>query len=792
MLTEELESASAALSRRSRELQEKTEILQCVLDGMADGVVAADRSGKVLVFNPAAERLLGDDNIGRPTAGSEHYSFHSPNADRRCLAEDEIPLTRALSGESFADSEVLVRRAGESSDSLLSVTGGPLRNSDGIFAGLIVLRDITEKRRGEQNQTRLAGIVEMSEDAILSFGMTGLITSWNRGAESLYGYPASEMIGESVCRLMPPEGLAELEQIFQNAAAKRQVGHFETVRLAKNGSRILVSLSASHLSDSAGRVVGVSTIARDISQFKRVERELQSARDVAEAATRAKSEFLANVSHEVRTPLTAILGFAELLLGASISDSERLNYLMTVRRNGEHLLSVLDDVLDFSKIEAGKMTVELIATSPTQILHEVTSLMRVRAIDKGLELNLEYQTPIPVEVISDPTRLKQILLNLVSNAIKFTREGSVKILASCEGPKTAQPRLIIRILDTGIGMSQQELDGLFKPFAQADTSTTRRFGGTGLGLGICRPLALALGGEISVATTPGQGSCFSLTLKLPPLSSMSMVSDVLFSVPLRKGATKTAISRRLAGSVLLAEDGPDNQLLIASILRKRGASVTVAENGRLAIDLCMAATRDEKPYDLILMDMQMPEVDGHAATAYLRAKGYRGPIVALTANAMAGERERCLKSGCTDYMTKPIQMGSFLNLVVAYLPESNFVRGAPSGTFACALAIDDEVLRSSFADDPEMTVVLAKFLERLRTEVVEQLRSACEPLERNVLKRLAHQLKGAGSGYGFAEITAAAAALEAALHQESACEEVARRTQVLRSLCQRVSKVGLS
>jgi CheY-like chemotaxis protein len=418
--------------------------------------------------------------------------------------------------------------------------------------------------------------------------------------------------------------------------------------------------------------------------------------------------------------------------------------------------------------------------------------MRVRAIDKGLRLDLEYKTPIPARVVTDPTRFKQILLNLVSNAIKFTSDGSVKICAACEGAQTAEPCLVIQVQDTGIGMSQRELDGLFQPFTQADTSTTRRFGGTGLGLGICRPLATALGGEIRVESAPGRGSCFALRLPLPPLLDMEMVSDVLFGMPQREGPNPSGFSRRLGGRVLLAEDGPDNQLLIASILRKRGAHVTIAVNGRRAIELVTQATAAGAAYDLILMDMQMPEVDGHAATAHLRAKGYRGAIVALTANAMAGERDRCLASGCNDYMTKPIEMGAFLNLVVTYLPQSNFTRSGVSGQHALAVPIDDDVLTSHFSQDPDMVEVLVKFQERLRTQGGPELRAAALAMDRNVLRRLAHQLKGAGSGYGFPSISSAAGELEAAVTREATSQEVSERAEVLRALCERAGKARAS
>jgi PAS domain S-box-containing protein len=802
MLTEELESAHTTLSRRSRELQEQTQILQCILDGMADGVAVSDQAGKFLVFNPAAEKLLNKSAFtGAPADLASYYGLFSSDGTQ-ALAADQIPMARVLRAESVDDAEILVRGQPPRPDILLSVTGRPLQNAAGIFAGLVVFRDITDKRKAEQNLRRLATIVELSDDAIVSSGMDGIITSWNGGAERLYGYTASEMIGQSVRKLVPPERETEVREIIGAVTSERQFGHFESVRLAKDGSRKFVSLSGSQHTDKEGRLIGLSTITRDISNFKRVEEELKKAKETAEAATRVKSEFLANVSHEVRTPLTAILGFAELLLSDRLSDSERLNYLMTIRRNGEHLLSVLNNVLDLSKIEAGKMTVELLPTSPTQILHEVTSLMRVRAIDKGLDLNLEYKSPIPLQMLTDPTLLRQILLNLVSNAIKFTNQGVVSISACCEDKPGDPARLVIKVVDTGIGMNQEQVDRLFQPFTQADTSTTRRFGGTGLGLGICKPLAAALGGDILVETAPGRGSCFALHLELPPLADLEMVGElgqhqsgpgyVLFSLPEKNAAKPLGLSRPLSGRILLAEDGPDNQLLIASILRKRGATVVVAANGRLAIEFALAAMQAGSPYDLILMDMQMPEVDGMAATAHLRGKGYGGPIIALTANAMAGTRERCMQAGCDNYMTKPIQVPAFLNLVAGYLPKSGALPVTPSGTYVAVVPLSDQSLASEFANDPEMEEVLLKFRERLRTQGVQDLQAAAAAMDRNVLKRLAHQLKGAGSGYGFPSISRAAAELEAAVLTDASSQEVAESAERLRSLCERAARANLA
>ena len=403
---------------------------------------------------------------------------------------------------------------------------------------------------------------------------------------------------------------------------------------------------------------------------------LAAARAEADRANRLKSAFLANMSHEIRTPMTAILGYANLLLDAEQSASDRVNYVQTIRRNGDHLLSIINDILDLSKIEAGRMAVERIACSPFQIISEVVSLMRVRAAEKKLELEVEYRGPIPQTIQTDPTRFREILVNLVGNAIKFTARGGVRIVADLADPAAApEPRLRVAVIDSGVGMTREQAARIFQPFAQGDSSTTRRFGGTGLGLAISRHLAELLGGGIRVDSRPGEGSTFVMTVLTGPLAGVALLDG-----PPRtetaggsgapepgKPASEPAIA--LSGRILLAEDGPDNQRLISYFLKKAGATVEIADNGAVAVEKALQASAAGEPFDLILMDMQMPELDGYGATSMLRQKGYAGPIIALTAHAMDGDRQKCLKAGCNDYTTKPIDRKQLLRLSASYIEK---------------------------------------------------------------------------------------------------------------------------
>ena len=398
--------------------------------------------------------------------------------------------------------------------------------------------------------------------------------------------------------------------------------------------------------------------------------ELAVARKRAESSTNAKSEFLANMSHEIRTPMTAILGYCDLLLSETETDkylAKHRNALHTIRQNGNFLIGLVNDILDLSKIEAGKLEVERIPMSVEPLLADVVSLFRVRAAAKGLQLVGRIEGDIPDSIQSDPTRIRQILLNLVSNAIKFTEEGSVSIVVRLL--PAPQPKVQFEVIDTGIGMSAEVAAKLFSPFTQADASVTRKFGGTGLGLSISRRLAQMLAGDITVESQPGVGSRFSLTLDAGPLANIVLRPAKLTAAATTADRNAAQQLPRLPSGcrVLLVEDGLDNQRLISLVLRKAGADVTVAENGELGVHAVAAARAIRQPFDLILMDMQMPVLDGYAATGRLRREGDTTPIIALTAHAMNGDRQKCLDAGCDDYAQKPIDRAALLQLMRKYI-----------------------------------------------------------------------------------------------------------------------------
>ena len=389
----------------------------------------------------------------------------------------------------------------------------------------------------------------------------------------------------------------------------------------------------------------------------------------AEQATQAKSDFLANMSHEIRTPMTAILGFTDLLRTQIDQDNQELvSYTKTIKRNGEHLLSLINDILDMSKIEAGKLQVEQIAVAPDTVVCEVLSLMRVKADEKKLPLSAKFLTPIPHEILCDPVRLRQILVNLVGNAIKFTEQGGVSIEVCYD---EHMEELRFAVTDTGVGMTPEQVSRLFGAFEQADETTTREFGGTGLGLHISQRLSTLLGGNITCESNYGQGSTFTLTVYTGSTDTANMLPagsvEELHSAQVAAGRTtqdKTAHDNndaQLQGmKILLAEDGKDNQRLINHHLTKAGATVTIVENGRLAVEaLCVDSNitgplRANPPFDLLITDMQMPEMDGYTEATLLRQMGCTLPIIALTAHAMKEDIQKCLDAGCDYYASKPV------------------------------------------------------------------------------------------------------------------------------------------
>ncbi|NNJ95890.1 MAG: PAS domain-containing protein [Gammaproteobacteria bacterium] len=474
------------------------------------------------------------------------------------------------------------------------------------------------------------------------------------------------------------------------------------------------------------------------SRVKERTDELVNAKELADAASQAKTDFLSNMSHEIRTPLTAIVGFAEALIANDFNKEEHKNMTMAIVRNGKHLQQIIDDILDLSKIEAGQLELEQIDTSLFDVLGEIDSMLGTCARDKGLDFRINYQFPLPNQIQTDPTTLKQILINLVSNAIKFTVEGLVQVDVSCD---ETYRNIQFEVSDSGIGMSRNEVEHVFDPFTQADSTTTRRFGGTGLGLSISSKLALANGGKLTCVSEKGVGSSFSLSITNKDIGKVSIVNSMK-EIGSKNVVQQDPVIRSLAGRILLVEDNADNQQLISMYVSRTGALLDIAENGQDGLD---KALKDN--YDLVLMDMQMPVLDGLEAIKLLRKRGYDKPIISLTANAMLSNREKCLAAGANGYLVKPINLVKFYEALNTYLPEVQEIAELESD-------ITDDVHQKSmdFYNSSSYLDIVERFKQKL-PQIVAELTEAVQTQNWDIVQSKSHDLKGLGGTLGLHEIT---------------------------------------
>ncbi len=553
-----------------------------------------------------------------------------------------------------------------------AITPDLLRTAEGAaaFAGVAIGR-ILALRRLEKSEARFRTLVEGTDVIVWEFDPQRQAFTYVSPQAARFGFPLSDWLkpGFWAQRLHDSDRAEAIRFCTEESTAGRS--HRFQYRMHKaDGTVVWIDDIV-----NVERLPGQSTVLRgvmiDITDRKRNEALLIEAQARAEAASRTKSEFLANMSHEIRTPLTAVLGYADLLRedgDIETAPRRRLETIDTIKNAGHHLLTLINDILDLSKIEAERMTVEAVPTPIVTVLLEVESLLASRAAGKGIVLNTVLQTPVPQTVLGDPTRLRQILMNLAGNAIKFTERGTVTLAGRIVHEHTAQ-RLQVDVTDTGAGMTPEQAGRLFAAFSQADATITRQHGGTGLGLTISRRLARLMGGDVLLARTDiGKGSCFRLDIPIVAVEGSPMVSsieDVRRAIP----GGEAAPLPDLHGRILLAEDGPDNQRLIAYHLHRAGAEVEIAENGRTALEMIGRAADAGTPYDLLITDIQMPEMDGYALASAVRSNPRLRtmPIVALTAHAMAEDRRRCIDAGCDGYASKPIDKAKLLAVCAEWL-----------------------------------------------------------------------------------------------------------------------------
>ncbi|HYX32326.1 MAG TPA: response regulator [Oligoflexus sp.] len=515
-------------------------------------------------------------------------------------------------------------------------------------------------------------------------GVTHIMRYVNPAFSNLVGKKASEMMGRPFAQAVPDGDrngcLPLLDRVFQTGksetlpeqesnrgqAPPRYWNYSVWAVFGVDGHPAGVMIQVTDASETVifrNQVTEVneSLVRSSVRQHELTETAEKLAAEL-HAANQTKSFFLAAMSHEIRTPLNAIMGCTELLCQTDLTSVDRYEYEGRIKRNVQLVTRLIADILDLTKIEAGKLEVEKIETNFPQLISDVEMVMRHTAEEKGLTFSMQAEDPLPETILTDPTRLKQILTNVIGNAVKFTAAGEVSVTVKLE---RVSKILRIAIRDTGKGLAEDQTAKIFELFTQADASTTRNFGGTGLGLHLARRLARCLGGDIVlVKSTPGLGSVFEITVALEGVHDKVRPTEAVQQ-------TKISSSRLEGAKVLLADDTLDNQFLVAKYLTRAGATVDVAGDGEEAVTMAQAGD-----YDVVLMDIQMPKLDGYEATAQLRKEGYERPIVALTAHAMRGERERCRLAGCNDYLTKPVKMQELIEMVRQKVSDGRFNDGA--------------------------------------------------------------------------------------------------------------------
>ena len=704
-------------------LRKSTERFRTLIEQAADAMFVIDMEGRILDANRQAYRSLGYTRQELLKLRISDIDTEAVSYEHRKRFWETVAPGRPVTFEG-------TQKRKDGTTFPVEIRLGVLQaGPEKTMIGLV--RDITDRKQAEEEIANLAKFPSENPCPVLRLASDGTV---------LYANPAGEaLLAQWGCKV----GGKVADEWHQRVAEVLTSGASACVEVAHEDR--IVSLELVPVVEAGY----ANLYGSDITERKRAEDTQQEAKAAAEAANAAKSQFLANMSHEIRTPMTAILGYAELLREPEATASDRDDYLAVIQRNGQHLLTLISDILDLSKVEAGKLEIEMLRCGIISVVADVGSIMQARARQRDIRLSIEYTSDLPETILTDSARLRQALINLVGNAVKFTEKGGVRIVVTFL-PKWRGDQLAVQfqVIDTGIGIGREKLAEMFQPFAQADAAYSRKHGGAGLGLTITNHIAGLLGGELTAESTPGEGSTFTLTIPTGSLEGVRMLHSLEevawepgWDAPLEAAGNLTGIR------VLLAEDGPDNQRLVTTILTRAGAEVTLAENGCIAVERALSGH-----FDLILMDIQMPEMDGHQATRELRKQGVSVPIVALTAHAMSGDREKCLSAGCTGYLAKPISRRQLIETVMQHTG-----RQSPGGGQEDQA---EQTIQSEFDDDPALAEVLDQFVAGLPGQA-KQMRAALANGCFEELQRLAHRLRGAGGSYGYPALSEAATRLGA-------------------------------
>jgi len=736
--------------------------------------IATDARGVIQIFNVGAERMLGYTAL-EVTNKITPADISDPQeiiARAKSLSSElATPITPGFEALVFKASRGIediyeltyIRKDGSRFPAVVSVTA--LRDAqEAIIGYLLIGTDNTARKLVEEEQKKsdqrlrdqqfyTRSLIESNIDAIMTTDPSGIITDVNKQMEALTGCSRDELIGAPFKDFFTDPDRAEAG--IKLVLNQKSVTDYELTARARNGKQTVVSYNATTFYDRSRKLQGVFAAARDVTDRKRFELELQQAKAIAESASRSKSDFLASMSHEIRTPMNAIMGIADLLAQTELSPQQD-KYVRIFRRAGDNLLNLINDILDLSKVEASQLELEQTGFALGNHLEIVIEMIAARAQEKGLQLTCDIAPDVGTDLIGDPTRLRQVLLNLLGNAIKFTQTGTVSLQVTREPDAKVPTALRFTVTDTGIGIPSDKLTQVFERFTQADTSTTRRFGGSGLGLTISKRLVELMGGRIWVDSNVGEGSAFSFTVPFEIWAG----ADKRLQVPLGEGTQSVLMEL----NILLVEDSADNCTITMAYLEDPRFRIDVAENGAMACEMFKA-----KSYDLVLMDRQMPVMDGLTATRTIRAweQGTgkpATPIIALTASALRGDREMCLAAGCTAFLTKPIKQVVLLKAIEEHCSEGS---RAPvtGGTRSPQVML-------SVAE--RLTARVPAYLKNCQ-ENVATMSDALERVDFETIRFLGHQLRGSGGAFGFQPITDAGAAL---LRASETSDLIALRAQL--------------
>jgi PAS domain S-box-containing protein len=690
------------------------------------------------VMFSVVEAALDENNYGALTQLQEEAI---PLQNRLVAALDNMTNLQRKANETALIDTIDAYKASRNLMLVLGVLATLLAT---LVAVLVSRRMLAQTRQLGTEKQKYQTLFESNSDAVVILEDKGF-TDCNPATLSLFGMDSvATFLSTPISQLgtpTQPGGLSAHEHARQAIRAARRHGHatMEWQGRRQDGTVFSAEI-ALHAMELEGRQV-IQAIMRDVSEQRAAEAAKEAAREAALAMAHAKSEFVANVSHEIRTPMHGILGMSGLLLKTPLDGRQR-EYVATLKSSAESLLTIINDILDFSKIGAGKLSIEHVPFSPADLVHGVAALFQARALEKDLDLTLTLPADPPAALLGDPTRIRQILLNLVDNAIKFTHHGQVELVARFE----AAPEGVgcqFRVRDSGIGMSEETQSRLFQAFSQADSSTTRSYGGTGLGLAVSSQLAELMGGQLTVDSAPGAGSTFTLSLLLP-------ASDL----PLAELPAAPVV--QLHGRILVVEDHPVNQKLLAHQLREMGLQYVLAASGCEALEKLQ--TDD---FDLVLMDWQMPEMDGLEATWQIRqlpSDVRHIPVIALTANASDGFRDACLAAGATDYLSKPYTEAALAALLMQWLPQPAVAPASP--------LLDLPALHARYPGNPGLVHDLQSVFTTTTEASLAALRIAIAERRADAVRREAHALKGAAASVLATGVQRGAADIEASMQND--------------------------